>query len=170
MMKHPRGFGSDQSGNLSFDMFGWLWNCGTRIGFVVMGESNHNIGKFESSKEGFSVLWETLSIICSDHCFFFLVQLRKLHCVWKCFILPLWEQMSWELGVSCYVCVLECVELFVLFNFMGYSMYGDMFHSTLVENNFKRVRVGFCKYWNCHKHDQLARWKWNQNMLISYDA
>jgi hypothetical protein len=37
-----------------------------------MGESNHNIGKFENSKEGFSVLWETLSIICSDHCFFFL--------------------------------------------------------------------------------------------------
>jgi hypothetical protein len=71
-----------------------------RIGFVVMGESNHNIGKFESFKEGFSVLWETLS----GSLFFLGVQLRKLHCVWKCFILPLWE--NWEFHVMC--CVKMC--------------------------------------------------------------
>jgi hypothetical protein len=55
------------------------------------------------------------------------------------------------------LCVVsECVELFVLFNFMVYSMYGDMFHPTLVKNNFMRVRARSCKYWNCHKHDQWA--------------
>ncbi len=55
------------------------------------------------------------------------------------------------------LCVVsKCVELFVLFNFIGYSMYGDMFHPTLVENNFMRVRARFCEYQNCHKHDQWA--------------
>ncbi len=26
MMKHHRGFGSNQSSNLNCDMYGWLWN------------------------------------------------------------------------------------------------------------------------------------------------
>jgi hypothetical protein len=135
---------------------------GPRIGFVVTGE-------FESSKEGFSVLWETLSIICLDHCFFlsnfinFIVYENMFH-------LTFMGANVMRIGNFKLCVVSKCVELFVLFNFMGYSMYGDMFHPTLVENSFMRIKARFCKYWNSHKHDQWAHWEWNQNVLIPYDA
>lgn len=103
--------------------------------------------------------------------FFFLVQLRKLHCVWKYVSSYLYgSKCHWEFRSFKLCVVSKCVELFVLFNFMGYSMCGDMFHPTLVKNIFMKVRARCCKYWHCHKHDQWAHWKWNQNLLIPYDA
>jgi hypothetical protein len=42
--------------------------------------------------------------------------------------------------------VLKCVEFFVLFNFLSCYMYGDMFHLTLMGNDFMKVGDWFCNY------------------------
>jgi hypothetical protein len=46
-----------------------------------------------------------------------------------------------------------CIELFVLFKFLNYYVYEDIFHLTFMGNNFTKIGAIFCNYWNCHKDD-----------------
>jgi hypothetical protein len=102
MMKNPRDFRSGQSGNLTCDMFGGL-KIFVGDGLVMLfGDKIPTTleipNLFFCFIEKFSVSWEILLMTCLTHCFFF-VQLLQLLCVRLSFILPMWEQMSRELGI-----------------------------------------------------------------------
>lgn len=54
-----------------------------KVWLCFNGRNIHNIRNFEGKfcfEKGFGVLWETLLMICLDHCFFF-VQFLELQCV-----------------------------------------------------------------------------------------
>lgn len=117
---------------------------GENIGSMILGKNNHNNGNFKRKFGPKNLMyygefcWWYVWIIIS-----FVSNFLNFNVYGLWFILPLWEQMGCESGISIYMLYWNVLGSLFCSNFWAILCMGICFHYTSLKNNIIGVEASF---------------------------